>query len=284
MPTFESRKVGEPMADASEWISVGALGAAFERDSHILPESSGLAGRRFQLHFENGWLVEYRFSTSSHLQRTVRDTGRGSEPPTGASVTCSATEIRPNLYFVSFMESQRRASTLLLDLAAGVCTLVLGQMPTREQASKPLFACIADHEELTGVGVEIIAGSIDAPFLATTARHSLTSELVGKRVEYTYSSTERYEHIYLNQKFYTWHCLAGSERGLADTDRCHYFKLAPELYLFVWREKVVPTLGIVVVDLRQMKTTGRIVGYEDFEFGALTSFPVGARVRLLGGA
>jgi hypothetical protein len=92
------------MADASEWISVGALGAAFERDSHTLPESSGLAGRRFQLHFENGWRVEYRFSTGSHLQRTVRDTGRGGEPPTEASVTYSATEIRPNLYYVSFIE------------------------------------------------------------------------------------------------------------------------------------------------------------------------------------
>ncbi len=272
------------MADASEWISVGALGAAFERDSHILPESEGLAGRRLQLHFENGSQADYQFSDGSHLQRTVRDIGRAGTPPTAASATYSATEIRPNLYLVSFTEPQLRASTLLLDLSAGVGTLVLGRLPTREQASKPLFERIAAQEELTGVSVEIISGSIDAPFLATTARHARTSDLVGKRVEYTYSSTERYEHIYLNEKFYTWHCLAGSERGLADTDRCHYLKLAPELYLFVWREKIVPTLGIVVVDLRQMKTTGRIVGYEDFEFGALTSFPVGARVRLLSGA
>jgi hypothetical protein len=272
------------VADASEWISVGALGAAFERDSFILPESAGLAGRRLQLHFENGWQVEYRFSDGSRLQRTVRDTGRADEPPADAPKTYSATEIRPNIYLVSLIEPQLRTATLLLDLTAGVCTLVLGQLPTREQASKPLFERIADQEELTGVGVEIIAGSIDAPFHAATVRHSPTTDLVGKRVEYTYSATERYEHIYLNRKFYTWHCLAGSERGLADTDRCHYYKLAPELYLFVWREKIVPTLGIVVVDLRQMKTTGRIVGYEDFEFGALTSFPVGARARLLSGA
>ena len=67
-------------------------------------------------------------------------------------------------------------------------------------------------------------------------------------MEYTYSPTERYEHIYLNEDFYTWQCLMGSEKGLADTDRCHYLKLGEQLYLFVWREKIVPTLGAVVAD------------------------------------
>jgi hypothetical protein len=270
---------------ASDWISVGALGAAFGRESHVLPESGGLAGQRVQLHFENGRLIEYRFPTSSRLERTVRDSGRAGDISDDGAASYSATEIRPYFYFVNFVEPARRASTstLLLDLAAGVCTHVRGQLPTRQQAGKPFLERIAEREELTAVGVELIAGSINAPFVPTAARHQATSDLVGKRVEYTYSATERYEHIYLSEKLYTWHCLAGSERGLADTDRCHYLKLAPELYLFVWREKIVPTLGVVVVDLRQMKTTGRIMGYEGFDFGAITSFPVGAQVRVLSG-
>jgi hypothetical protein len=52
--------------------------------------------------------------------------------------------------------------------------------------------------------------------------------------------------------------------------------------LFVWREKVVPTFGVVVVDLEQMKTTGKIFGYRDFTCDSLVNFPVGARARLLG--
>ena len=80
-------------------------------------------------------------------------------------------------------------------------------------------------------------------------------------MEYTYSPTERYEHIYLNEEFYTWHCLLGSEKGLADTDRCHYLKLGDDLYLFVWREKIVPTLGAVVVDFQAMRTMGKIFGH-----------------------
>jgi hypothetical protein len=103
-------------------------------------------------------------------------------------------------------------------------------------------------------------------------------------VEYTYSPTERYEHIYLNERFYTWHCLLGSEKGLADTDRCHYLKLADELYLFVWREKIVPTLGAVVVDFQAMRTMGKIFGHSQSGPGGgpagVVDFPVGARARL----
>jgi hypothetical protein len=274
------------MGEASKWISVGALGAAFERNSNVLPSTAGLAGRRFQLHFDDGSFVEHSFASSTRLERIVRDDGRAGASPIGGATTYSATEIRPNFYFVSFLEQQQRASAsaLLMDLSAGVCTLVLGQLPTRHQTSKPLLSRVADREELTDVTVAFRAGAIDAPYLSATPHHAVTRDLIGKRIEYTYSASERYEHIYLNDRLYTWHCLAGSEKGLADTDRCHYRKLADNLYLFVWREKIVPTLGVVVIDFSQSKTTGRIVGYEDFELGALTSFPVGAQVRILGGA
>ncbi|SPX56212.1 MoaF protein [Klebsiella pneumoniae] len=60
-----------------------------------------------------------------------------------------------------------------------------------------------------------------------------TTALVGMRNQYTYSPTERYEHIYLNDNFYAWQCLDGVEKGLADVDRCHYVQVAEDLYLFV---------------------------------------------------
>jgi hypothetical protein len=40
-----------------------------------------------------------------------------------------------------------------------------------------------------------------------------TDALVGMRNQYTYSPTERYEHIYLNDNFYAWQCLDGVEKG-----------------------------------------------------------------------
>ena len=116
-------------------------------------------------------------------------------------------------------------------------------------------------------------GASAGPFDAADAPARAHRDLVGKRVEYVYSGTEKYEHIYLNENLYTWQCLEGSEKGLADTDRCHYRLIADELYLFVWREKVVPTLGVVLVDWRAKVSNGKLFGYEGSDFGALSDTP-----------
>lgn len=273
------------MSGASGWISVGELGEAFGHAPNLLPSSAALAGRTFTLHFENGWLAEFRFEGQRHLARTVRD-GRGAACPLEGEVEYAAVEIRPGIFFVNFLEPRQRASTvsLVLDLPRRACTAVLAQLPTPAAARMPLIERISRRMELTSVDVTLLKGAIDIPWGASAEHHAPTRDLLGKRIEYTYSPTERYEHIYLNEQYYTWHCLAGSERGLADTDRCHYRKLGEQLYLFVWAEKIVPTLGTVVLDLRRLQTTGRILGYSDFEFGTIANFPVGARARVLSGA
>jgi hypothetical protein len=117
---------------------------------------------------------------------------------------------------------------------------------------------------------------VDGPFNPDGPNYAPTSEMVGKRYQYVYSETETYEHIYLTDNLYTWHCLAGIEKGLADTDRCHYYKIENELYLFVWREKIVPTLGVLLLDWKQKRSTGKLFGYETNDFGKLSNSPVGA--------
>lgn len=225
------------------------------------------------LRFEDGSALDYQFQSEA---KVVDGTGRVE--------SYRATEIRPGILFVDLILSDRRASTtsLVLDLDGGICTALEATLPEETEAKVPLVERAARGVELTSVRAKFLSGAIDAPFGPGAVRHSPTRELIGKRIEYIYGRSERYEHVYLNDQFYTWHCLSGSEQGLADTDRCHYLKIADRLYLFVWREKIVPTLGVVVVDLQQMKTTGKIFGYQGLDFGALANFPVGARVRPVG--
>jgi len=64
-------------------------------------------------------------------------------------------------------------------------------------------------------------------------------------------------------------------------DRCHYIAIAKDLYLFVWREKIIPTLGVVMIDLERKKTDGKIFGYQGNQFDALSNFPVGALAQVL---
>jgi hypothetical protein len=54
--------------------------------------------------------------------------------------------------------------------------------------------------------------------------------------------------------------------------------------LIVWREKIIPTLGVTLIDLVKMKTDGKIFGYaetEAGEFETFSNFPIGAIVMRL---
>jgi hypothetical protein len=267
------------------WIPVGELAEAFERKSNVLPPTTDLKGMDLRLYFENGWIIEHRFATVNRLLwRETSSAGRRR----WTEENYLATKVREGIYFIDFLRHLERATTvsLALDLKAGIFTAVIGQLPTRTETKEGLLDRVVEGKELTGVKATFLSGSVNEVFDKSKAvRHPRTDELLGKRIEYTYSPTERYEHVYLNRGFYTWHCLAGAERkegiGLADTDRCHYYKLGERLYLFSWQEKIIPTHGVVIIDLDEMRTTGKIFGYAGNNLGKLTNFPVGAKARLL---
>jgi hypothetical protein len=80
------------------------------------------------------------------------------------------------------------------------------------------------------------------------------------------------------EDFYAWHCIRGVEAGLADVDRCETYRIANGLYLFMWREKIIPTFGLVLIDFEQGRTDGKIMGHRDGGFAEIANFPVGARI------
>lgn len=267
------------------WIPVGELEEAFQKKSNVLPPTDDLEGMNLHLHFENGWVIEHEFATE---RRLLWRKASGARKQRWIDETYLATKVREGVYFLDYLKHLERATTVsfALDLKAGIFTAVIGQLPTRTETKVGLLDLVVAGRELTSVKATFLSGSINKAFAeGVTSRHPTTDELIGKRIEYTYSPTERYEHVYLNQGFYTWHCLAGAERkdgvGLTDTDRCHYYKLGEKLYLFSWQEKIIPTHGVVIVDLDRMRSAGKIFGYQGNDFGRLSNFPVGAKARLL---
>jgi MoaF C-terminal domain/MoaF N-terminal domain len=268
------------MPDPSPWITVGELAHAFAPESNAPPVTDDLVGRTLRFALENGQLIEHRFQTGDRLTWEILGE-TGTRPSSVESYF--AAKVRDGMYLVDYVKHQEPATavTLVVDLDRQILTALVGRLPGPAETGLTLMERIAAGKELTAVEVDFLSGAVNAPFTADTPRHVTTADLVGRRVEYTYSSTERYEHIYLSERFYTWHCLLGSEQGLADTDRCHCYKLAEDLYLFVWREKIVPTLGVVVVDFVAMRTTGKIFGYSGGPGDEVASFRVGAHARLL---
>jgi hypothetical protein len=264
--------------DALRFIQVGELVKGISEDT--LPLDDALIGTSLALHAEDGAVTRLTFPEAGRFDWEIID-----GPGTGehGEESCVVTRPRDDIAVVDYVASTRRATsvTIVLDLAGGAATSVVGTLPTAEQAARSAFELAAEGAELTLVATEFIAATIDRPFTPGEHPHPPTDELVGKRVQYVYSRTEAYEHIYLNENLYTWQCLRGSEQGLADTDRCHYRKIGDELYLFVWREKVIPTLGVVLVDWRLKRSNGKLFGYESSDFGALSTTAIASRATLL---
>ncbi|OJT35994.1 MoaF C-terminal domain-containing protein [Serratia plymuthica] len=257
------------MSTEAVFIQVGALAEGFAPHSNTLERQLGLSGSTLTLHFAEGETLKCHFTDDQTLSWGAR-----------AGIAYRATSIRSGILFIDFLDpSQDNAGmTLVCDRNQGNFTLVYGQLPDERQTRLDAFSRVEQGLPLTAVNAEFRFGTLDN---AAAALPHFTDELIGMRNMYTYSPTERYEHIYLNDNFYAWQCLDGVEKGLADVDRCHYVKVAEQLYLFVWREKIVPTLGVVMIDLQAMRTDGKILGYQGSDFSALSNFAVGAHAQVL---
>ncbi|SAL11115.1 moaF [Caballeronia udeis] len=258
------------MTSQPGFIHVGALAEGFAPDSNILPATADLAGRDMRLQFSDGSSLALEFLAAGTLR-----TNRGEH-------AYRATSVRAGIYFVDYSggESGASSTSLVLDLRRGLATSVTGTLPSERETRVDAFTRAERGDELTAVHASfrhgvIAPGVAAAPTVDATALHAPTAELIGMRNLYIYSETERYEH------FYAWQCLEGAEKGLADLDRCHSFRIDEQLYLFVWREKVIPTLGVVMIDLAGMKTDGKIIGYQGDSFDAVSNFPVGAQATVL---
>ena len=204
------------MSSETPWIPVGDLAKGFEHDSYSLSPTNALAGKTLSLSYEDGRVVEHRFTSESALTWTVTE---GAEQGRTATEQYRAIEIREGIYFVDLVKNGERATSLsiVLDLCRGICTAVIGRLPDEARARTDLLSRRASSGvDLTPVEAAFLSGAIDAIFTDQTPRHEPTADLVGRRVQYIYSPTEAYEHIYLNQQFYTWHCLRGVEKGLAE--------------------------------------------------------------------
>jgi hypothetical protein len=264
--------------DGLRFIQVGELVQGISEGT--LSEDDVLSGRMLTLVAEDGAVTRLTVEGSRSLEWEILD---GPAAGRRGRESCRVTRPRAEVAVIDYVASTLRASTvtIVLDLAAGAATTVVGTLPTAAQAAQSAFDLATRGEELTLVTASIVPSFIDGRWIPGAHPHVPTSELVGKRVQYVYSRTEAYEHIYLNEHLYTWQCLRGSEQGLADTDHCHHRRIGDELYLFVWREKVIPTLGVVLVDWRRKVSNGRLFGYEGSDFGKLSTTSIAAQATLL---
>ncbi len=264
---------------ATNWVNVGDLEEGM--NEYKLTDTGELAGKILKLYFGAGrQVIKYDFHDISSLTWEVLE---GREKGYSSTETYEAISVAPNIYFVDFVRKDppNVSISMALDLNTGRATVVIATVPDKKSARRDFVDRLGQGLNLSMMKVEFLHANVnpshpDEPVVP----HERTTDLVGRRNKYTYSSQHEYEHIYLNDRFYTWHCIKGPEKGLADTDICDYFKIAPDIYLFTWREKVIPTVGVVLINLKEMRSNGKIFG-PDLASGKIVNFTMGSKVTPL---
>ncbi|MGO4248415.1 MoaF C-terminal domain-containing protein [Paenarthrobacter sp. RAF54_2] len=226
----------------NKWPPVSTMLDGF--GDQTLPASPALSGTTLSIPAEGGSSAEYSFQDSS----TVIWINSGPDSETSGTANYKAIEARPDIFIVDFVRGEgvdAENVTIVMDRNTGAVT----------RGSSTFQVVDGKTRSTTQFSQTNIHG--------TDVLHQRSPELVGKRIFYRYSDVETYEHIYLNPGTFTWNCVRGGEAGLADTDRCMTWDVAENLFIFFWTEKVMTVEAVLLVDLREERSIGRMFGWDD---------------------
>jgi len=257
------------LSDTSTWLPLDGLAPGF--DANKAPHSLDLVGREVAVVDERGTRIVHRFN--EHTVDWEYQPGAG-DPTEAAAKTDAyeAVKVDEELYYVQFHHEYlpNEAVTLVLDFRSGHALAVISLILPEAEAGKTRVQQIFVPSQIEGIE---LTGEAPAP----------TTTLIGRRVQWVYSPVHAYEHLYLSPQWYTWQCLAGPERGLADTDENSVWQIRPGIYVFAWREKVIPCASVTIADhrdARAIRSHGVLFGLD--ESGEVpTHFTFGAHGRLI---
>ncbi|KAL2863205.1 molybdenum cofactor biosynthesis F family protein [Aspergillus lucknowensis] len=225
----------------SEWPDAESWTAGF--DEYLMPRSYELANQQFMLIFENGMRIMHSFRDAKVLTWKIEESGQsGLIVDSSGTQEYKAFEVRPKVFFIDFYKEKYEENvSLVLNTITGQVICGISGFYDREGKRRT---------KTTFLNARMENHSNAKSFQPTDA-------LVGKHILYRYTPRDWYEHIYLNRGTFTWHCVAGTEKGLADTEPTKVLELGEDLYMLFWTETVMPVESFIVVDLQQMRSTGR---------------------------
>lgn len=230
---------------SADWPEVSVMLDGFGEPT--LPRSDALSGETIDVGYENGWTIRHVFHSEIELSWEILvgdGAGESGRHP------YRAVEARPDLFFIDFLKGQGIGThdvSMVLDRANGKVMTADSSMVTNP--SRTLTTTAFLNGRVAGFG--------------DVEPRARTEALVGKRIYYRYSDTERYEHIYLNSGTFVWHCIDGGEKGLADVDEARTFELADEVHIFFWTENVMPVESFLIIDLAKQRSIGRMFCWQE---------------------
>ncbi|WP_460775753.1 MoaF C-terminal domain-containing protein [Microbacterium sp. GXF7504] len=246
MTTSQSIVVGDrtDAADPTQWKTYDEFAAGI--DTYRLPATE-LTGRSVSFTFEGGVALSLTFLDGQNVEWSsdgLLSASGGNRDP------YDAVQVRPDVYFVNLpLESRaREAVTVIWNDTTGRALLAHSVIAAEPVPGTPQ------------VGQSFAAGVVDG-IEATGAKPGPSRDLIGMRNVYRYSPNHLYEHVYLSSERYAWQCVQGEQRGHGDVDMSTVWKFEHGLYLFCFREFVIPVASVWLHDLGyELRTTGIFLG------------------------
>jgi len=227
-----------------------------------LPGSDALVGQSLRIRLPQATLD--LSPLSRHETRWTEEGGRAG----GGVDGYEAIEIAADTFFVDLTFASRPDEAL---------TLVLNRRTRRALAIRCHIRTAEEAGSEPRVAQEFLPGTIgDDPATATGEPPAETRDLIGLRTFQTYSPNHTYEHTYLNSQRYAWQCLVGVQRGHGDVDLASTWRFDEGLYVFTFREFLIPVASVFLFDFRTMRSTGKFVGLTGD--GAIANSPAGAYI------
>ena len=226
-----------------------------------LATTSALRGQTFKITLATGRTIDLAF--------TADDTVAWSEGSNAGADWYEALEVAPDVFFINMTF----ATHLTEDEAFIVNTSTRRVLSVRER--------VRDPGEAPGeprVSQIYAAGVLGDPTVAPTGLEPApTRDLIGLTAHYTYSPNHVYEHIYLSSERYAWQNLVGIQRGHGDVDLATTWKFADNLYVFGFREFIIPVASLFFYNWDTMRSTGKFLGVTSQ--GKVENKPAGAFIE-----
>lgn len=226
-----------------------------------LPVTGVLAGQAFKITLKTGRVVDLAFTSA--------DTVAWSEAGAAGADWYEALEVAPGVFFVNMTFAARPTE----DEAFIVDTATRRVLSVRERVREPNEAPGEPRvEQIWSAGV---LGDTSAP--PTGIEPAPTRDLIGLTAHYEYSPNHLYEHVYLSSQRYAWQNLVGVQRGHGDVDLATTWKFAENLYVFGFREFIIPVASLFFYNWDTMRSTGKFLGVTSE--GKVENKPAGAFIE-----
>ncbi|MFC7421381.1 MoaF C-terminal domain-containing protein [Iodobacter arcticus] len=210
-------------------------------DTNRLPGSCDWANRTLDIQFDNQQILNLVFDVNRVTWSYQGESGHD---------VYEEVKTSENHYFFDLQLAHKPNESL---------TFVLNQKSGRVLAVRSVILAEGQIEEGSRLVQTFLVGSI----LGMTPANIVpapTRELIGYRTLNVYSPNHYYEHFYVNSKRYAWQNLRGEQFGQGDMDYATCYKFEEDMYVFTFREKVIPVCSVFFFDYKIGRCTGKFLG------------------------